>query len=103
MDKGSVYLVHLDKPLGHNRHYMGFSRNVEKRLERHRRGNGAKLLAAAKNEGIGFRLVRVWENVTPSFERKLKLRKEGPRFCPVCNERAAFYATGGSVVIKEEF
>lgn len=103
MKTGSVYLVHLDSPLGHNRHYMGFSTNVEQRIKRHQQGRGSKLLRAAKNHGIGFRVVRVWENVTPAFERKLKNRKESPTFCPICNPRTfANNATKGAAKVVEE-
>lgn len=104
MKVGTVYLLHLDSPLGHSRHYMGFSTNVPQRLDRHRLGRGARMLAAAREAGIGFRLVRSWGNVSPSFERRLKRRKEGPRLCPVCNPGSALKnATKGEAIITEEW
>ena len=55
------------------------------RLDRHRAGNGAKLLKAANIAGINYQLVRLWSGANRDFERKLKRQKHSKRFCPQCN------------------
>lgn len=50
-------------------------------------GSGSRLCAWANTRGIDFRLVRIW---TPAdgegrkLEKRLKNRKAGPKFCPIC-------------------
>jgi len=85
----AVYLLHFSKPLAHARHYLGFADTVEsipKRIERHQRGDGAKLTKAASQAGIELQLARTWPEGNRDFERKLKNGKRGPRLCPICNE-----------------
>ena len=93
---GTVYLLHLERPLQgcvnqHGKpqagHYIGFtvSRDPTRRLGLHARGqSGSKYMRQALREGIGFRLVRTWQDVDRNFERKLKLRKASSRMCPEC-------------------
>jgi predicted GIY-YIG superfamily endonuclease len=54
-----VYLIHLDQPLAHARHYIGFTDDLERRLHEHQQGNGAKMLAAVARAGISWRLARI--------------------------------------------
>lgn len=84
--RGIVYLVHFSRPYHHARHYLGWTQNLDERLVAHSLGRGAKLLAAVSLAGINFEVVRIWEDKTRHFERKLKKQKNGPRFCPVCKE-----------------
>ena len=88
--KGTVYLVHLDRPFWHAKHYMGFTErdDVETRLEEHRNNRGSKLLRAVNDAGIPWRLSRTWEGMTRSEERRLKRQKMAPRLCPVCVAKA---------------
>jgi predicted GIY-YIG superfamily endonuclease len=83
---GTVYLIHFEQPLKHAHHYLGWCNDgkLKERLERHRAGNGSKLMRAIKLAGIGWQVVRTWENVDRSFERKLKNHKKTQKFCPVC-------------------
>ncbi len=82
---GHVYLLHFDKPYKHARHYLGYTENsVEKRVARHRSGDGARLMAVIRAKGIGFEVARVWDNVDKHFERKLKNKKCSPLLCPIC-------------------
>jgi hypothetical protein len=83
---GLVYLIHFDAPLRHAKHYIGYTSadSPFPRLERHRSGAGAKILAALNRLGIGYRIVRVWRDANRAFERKLKNRKESHCFCPFC-------------------
>ena len=85
----SVYLLHLNAPLAHARHYVGFARDVDRRLAHHRAGSGARMLAVAVERGIGFELARVWPDGDKSFERKLKNCKHAARYCPACAGAAA--------------
>lgn len=84
MKRSGVYLLHFDRPLEHAQHYLGFADDIDARIERHRAGNGSKLVRAALDAGIGFRLVRVWEGMDRNGERKLKKRKNGCKLCPLC-------------------
>lgn len=96
----AVYLIHFDRRHRHAGHYLGFADgDVEKRLEKHRTGRGARLLAILALEGIGWRLVRVWEKGDRTFERRLKNRKESPRLCPVCNPARALRMAARCVIL----
>jgi predicted GIY-YIG superfamily endonuclease len=94
----ALYLLHLDAPVGgHAGHYVGECDDLARRIRSHRRGAGAKLLAAAKALGIGWHLVRTW--AAPA-DRAARLQRErrlknahGPHLCPVCNPRALRWGT----------
>lgn len=81
---GTVYLLHLDPPVGHSRHYVGWTSNLVQRLEAHREGRGARLLEVARERGGTFRLARTWlgSKVT---ERAIKNLHNGPTLCPECS------------------
>jgi hypothetical protein len=92
---GTAYLLHFDEGLDNRpgvqaRHYLGFTTNLESRLDAHERGRGSALMSEVKRRGIQWRLARVWDGVDRTYERKLKNRKNAPRLCPVCVE------TGGA-------
>ena len=82
--QGTIYLICFDKPFGHARHYLGWAVDHHKRLRRHRKGIGAKLLRAVQNAGIGYVVVRTWQG-DRKFERKLKDRNNRGKLCPRCN------------------
>jgi predicted GIY-YIG superfamily endonuclease len=84
--QGTVYLVHFDRPLAHARHYIGWTRDEEIRVERHRNGHGSRLLAAVQREGIPWTVVRRWRG-SRAHERYLKRQRHAPQFCPVCSPR----------------
>jgi predicted GIY-YIG superfamily endonuclease len=85
-----VYLVHLDQklgsshPLGGARHYLGQTQDLEQRLETHRAGLGARILAAAVERGISFDVVRTWDGGR-EVERRLKRQHNAPKMCPRCS------------------
>ncbi len=86
-DGGTVYLLHLDPPVKHARHYVGCtSKGVEQRLEAHRAGRGARLLEVVKEAGGTFRLARTWPG-SRALERAIKDRKNAPKLCPECTPR----------------
>ena len=78
-----VYLLHFDRPYKHAKHYMGYTENLEKRIERHVRGDGSGLVRAVVEAGIGFQVAKIWEG-TRAFERYLKNQKNACRLCPIC-------------------
>ena len=89
----TVYLLHFDAPLGdpskaHGaaQHYIGYTDDLEARLEAHRRGNGAAIMAAVSRAGIGWHLARTWEGGR-DLERQLKRRKNARFLCPLCREK----------------
>jgi predicted GIY-YIG superfamily endonuclease len=94
-DAGTVYLLHLDPAYKHARHYVGWTSNLDARLEAHRAGRGARLLEAVKEAGGSFRLVRTWAG-SRSLERAIKDRKEAPKLCPDCSPSPKPVARGRS-------
>ena len=82
-----VYLLHFERPYKHARHYLGYSKDIEGRLEEHRKGCGARLLFIIKEAGIGFVLARVWKGKSRKWERKLKDSHNVPRYCPLCKKK----------------
>ncbi len=49
-----VYLLHFSEAYKHAKHYLGSADDLEARLERHRRGNGARLIQVIAQAGIGL-------------------------------------------------
>lgn len=89
-----VYLIHLERPLAHARHYIGYAKddwNLWLRLQHHRGGNGSRFLKAVVHADIPFYIVRIWENGSQDFERKLKRRGSAKRICPLCRENVNVY------------
>lgn len=84
MTVGTVYLLHFDRPYKHARHYLGWASNLEARLQHHREGTGANLLAVLKREGIGFTLARTWAPADRHRERQIKNQGGLSRCCPTC-------------------
>ncbi len=80
----TVYLLHFGRQYQHAQHYLGFAEDLEKRLEAHRTGQGAKLTQAVVEAGITLHLVRIWDG-DRQLERQLKDLKNSPRLCPLCN------------------
>jgi predicted GIY-YIG superfamily endonuclease len=81
---GTVYLLHFDQRLGRCRHYLGYTTNLEQRLEDHRMGRGGKTTARFKAVGIGFKLAAQWAG-SRDDERRLKT-KNVASLCPICRE-----------------
>lgn len=88
----TVYLIHFDAPLGdvgnprgQAQHYIGFTDDLDARLDAHRKGNGSKLMAALSRAGIGWTLARTWAGGR-ALERQLKRRKKARCWCPLCRE-----------------
>ena len=95
-----VYLLHFTQPLHHAQHYLGYADDLERRLERHRTGNGARLVQVCAEHGIDFVLVRTWEGGR-DLERHLKNQHNGRKLCPLCNGRQQ-RTSGAEVTAGEE-
>jgi hypothetical protein len=80
-----VYLLHFEKPYRHARHYLGFCEDggLEERIDRHRRRDGARLVAVIVEHGINFVVARTWDG-DRSLERRLKNQKKARNLCPIC-------------------
>ena len=85
-----VYLIHFDKPLKHARHYLGYSKNdVRGRVQKHRTGNGARLMEAARKNGISWHVSRIWEG-DYELEHILKRQHNARHLCPTCIQEKIF-------------
>ena len=92
----SVYLLHLDPPVAHACHYVGYSqeRTVTHRVNQHLAGGSkaSPLIIAALMQGSRVTLARAWEGdeFDRTFERRLKNLggKARTHRCPLCAARA---------------
>jgi len=81
---GIVYLLHFDRSYKHARHYIGWTQNLEQRLQQHRAGRGSPLIAAAIADGIDFQLVAIWEGDRHAERRLHRQKNVRARLCPIC-------------------
>jgi predicted GIY-YIG superfamily endonuclease len=81
--RGTIYLLHFDRPYKHARHYLGWASDLEARLAAHSAGHGARLLEVARQHGIGWTLARTWPG-TRVRERQIKNQGGASRCCPAC-------------------
>lgn len=80
-----VYLIHFSKSFKGKQHYIGYTENLEQRIHAHRcTCDGAQILKAARQNGVSFKVVRVWENGDRALERKLKNRHNSKQLCLLC-------------------
>lgn len=80
-----VYILHFHEPLGHARHYVGYSPNVSRRVDRHATGQGSAITKHLHKLGIGFEVAYVWQGADRSFERSIKHRHGSiTQYCPIC-------------------
>lgn len=87
----AVYLLHLCEPLTPGRpaqHYLGSAEDLASRLYAHQHGKGARFTAVAVERGIPFVVARTWDGGR-KLERRLKLRKNARRLCPICRGELA--------------
>lgn len=82
---GVIYILHFHRPLSHANHYIGWCEvgGLENRLRKHRNGSGARIMAALKERGIGFDLVRL-KLGDRHEERRLKNFNKTRRMCFIC-------------------
>ncbi|WP_185845949.1 hypothetical protein [Kibdelosporangium aridum] len=82
---GIIYLLHFDRPYKHARHYLGWTTDLENRLQQHASGHGARLVQVIQDAGITWTLSRTWTGGR-NRERQLK-QNRGARLCPECGIR----------------
>jgi predicted GIY-YIG superfamily endonuclease len=85
----AVYLIHFKTGYKHARHYLGYAQDLDARLQRHRSGNGARLMEVITDAGIAWEVSRLWpcedEASARALEHKLKhTHGHGPALCPIC-------------------
>jgi hypothetical protein len=80
---GTVYLLHLDPPFGHAKHYTGWASDLYGRLAHHGTTTGANLLLHAAKAGGSWTLARTWPG-DRYLERRLKRSGGAARRCPIC-------------------
>ncbi len=85
-EPGWVYTLHLDPALGHARHYTGFGKDLDARLDAHERGEGARLTKVQLERGGTWRLAAA-EPGTRDREAQLKERGASRR-CQICKDEA---------------
>lgn len=88
----STYILHFNEPLSPStaQHYVGWTVDLDGRLQRHRAGNGGRLPAVFKERGIDFVVGRVWTFQTRKEARHQEwllkhVVKQAKRFCAVCS------------------
>jgi predicted GIY-YIG superfamily endonuclease len=86
-ETGTLYLIHFDKILVQQSHYIGWapdSIGLKERIRRHRNNVGAQLLKRANSAKIGWKVVRIWDHRTEADEAELKKWKNSKKLCPLC-------------------
>ena len=80
-----IYIIHFEEPYYHARHYVGYCADgmLQQRLERHRAGQGSRLMLAIEAAGVDW-TVALTHPGDRRFERRLKKSKNTSRFCPIC-------------------
>ncbi len=80
-----IYLLHFQQRYHHAAHYMGYTEDLERRLQEHRSGIGSRLLAVIARAGIAWELAQTWPGDRRT-ERRFKMQKNSPRLCPICRQ-----------------
>ena len=84
-DPGIVYILHLDPPYRHARHYTGHAEpgHLAERLAEHGTAHGARLLQVQREAGGSWHLARTLPGGR-DLERAIKDAQAVPRYCPDC-------------------
>jgi len=92
-DRFIVYILHFDRPYwqagkANCQHYVGYTKDLPARLDKHRQGNGSKLVRYANNQGIQWQLVlqEDYPDRSSAMKRELQIKRNGggKRLCPIC-------------------
>jgi len=91
-----VYILHFNEPYwGRARHYVGYSIDVDKRIEAHRNGKGSLLVKYALERGndftIGYRQKYATQWQGKQAERRLKIEGHASRRCSACGGKYGTY------------
>ena len=81
------YLIHFDKPVNKAgiQHYIGFAKDLNERISKHRASQGSELTRRANQAGISWKVVRVWRSADADAEKSLK-KLGGVNLCPYCSK-----------------
>ena len=82
--QGIVYILHLERPFGHARHYIGYTKSwmhFLNRMEEHYMGRRSIFMSHVRDAGIGFSISRVYYDATRDFERYLKNMNSTGLYC----------------------
>lgn len=84
-DLPGLYLLHLERPLGHAAHYLGWARNRADRVQCHLEGapDASAFMRAVHKAGIKVTWVQFMDG-TKTIERKLKDRHNLANVCLLC-------------------
>lgn len=86
-----IYIIHFEQPLAHARHYIGYvdgnESDVANRLQEHRAGWGARILAECNRRGIRYDVVATRPG-SRTEERRLKNFHKGSQICPICSPKS---------------
>lgn len=77
-----IYILELHRPMAHTKFYVGWTKSpatLERRIEHHRNGTGARFTAVASERGIGFEVVAIIPDGDRTLERQIKNRKSTGR------------------------
>jgi len=96
---GIVYIVHFDRKLHHAQHSINRTADLDVRLTVHANGRGSRLIAAVRDAGIGFQVVRRFHG-TRIDERRIKAQRNGPRWCQLCNRNPSTPTWGMKEIIE---
>ena len=88
-ERGTTYLLHFERAYRHARHYVGWTTDLDQRLDAHRRGNSDKFMRYVHAAGIGFVLARTWPDTTKDREDSVKHQGGASRICPECGVKPA--------------
>lgn len=80
---GFIYLIHFDERYKHVGHYLGWTDDIDRRMQKHEDGYGGRLLNHVLGLGIDVRVARIWTG-DRNYERKLKNMGGASRICPIC-------------------
>ncbi|SRR5579884_1467213 len=97
----AVYVLHFASPYKQARHYLGYAKCVERRVQAHRQGSSVPLMRAVHDAGISFTVARVWENGDKALERQLRNQHNTPRLCPLCSASLSSSSRGPMTKTKK--
>jgi hypothetical protein len=84
----AVYLLHYVRPYPNGRqpqHYIGYARNVKRRVQQHATGTSrARLPTVMYERGIPFIVARIWPDGDLALERRLHRWNKPAALCPTC-------------------
>lgn len=91
-----IYLVHFMTPYKRISHYIGSTEDLDKRIDRHQKGRGAKVLKLATQSGVEWLVVRVWQTEDRALEKSLKRNRNHKDYCMICEMERRGYGNHGS-------